>query len=112
MVKKLYIPDRGDVIWVNFQSSAGHEQKGKRPAIVVSPKVYNKRSELALICPITSTEKGYPFEISLDSKKIKGVILTDQMRTVDWKQRKTRFMFKVKPSLMLKLQDKIKLLIL
>jgi len=112
MVKEFYIPDRGDVVWVNFGLSIGHEQKGKRPAIIISRKLYNKRSGLVVACPVTSREKGYPFEISFDSGKIKGVIQTDQIKTFDWEQRGIRFVFRVKPAVIREIQEKIKLLIL
>ena len=92
-----YIPGKGDLIWLNFSPQAGHEQKGKRPALVISSKEYNKRTHLALCCPITTNRKGYPFEVVLNGQKIKGVILTDHLKNLDWKVRKARFIEKVKP---------------
>jgi len=111
MVKRFYIPKQGDVVWLNFRTGTGHEQFGKRPAIVVSPEIYNGRSGLALVCPITSREKGYPFESPLSSKRIKGVVLADQLRSVDWAERKIKFIFKVSPEVFRDIQDKILLLI-
>ena len=90
MVKE-YIPDRGDIVWINFNPTRGSEQKGKRPAIVISPKSYNSVSGLVLLCPITSQTKGYPFEVNVKTKDISGVILTDQIRNIDWKERKIKY---------------------
>ena len=70
MVKTNYIPNRGDIVWLDFNPQLGHEQRGRRPAIVLSHKRYNERIGLALFCPITSKEKGYPFEVRIEGKKI------------------------------------------
>ncbi len=86
MVSK-YIPDRGDLVWVDFNPTKGHEQEGQRPAFVVSPKIYNEKVGLALLCPITSKIKNYPFEVVLNGKHIAGAILTDQIRSFDWHAR-------------------------
>jgi mRNA interferase MazF len=94
MVKKSYVPDRGDLIWLNFDPQSGHEQKGKRPALVISPKAYNEKVGLGLFCPITSKEKGYPFEVTIQHKKIQGVVLSDQIKSMDWKQRDAEFISK------------------
>ena len=73
-----YVPDRGDAIWLNFTPQAGHEQAGHRPALVLSPDSYNQKAGLALLCPITSQEKGYPFEVSLSEKdEVHGLVLAD-----------------------------------
>lgn len=96
MVKKDYIPDRGDLVWLNFNPQSGHEQAGLRPALVVSPKEYSKISGLSLVCPITSKPKNFIFELPLKSNcKINGVILVDQVRSVDFKSRKLHFVSKV-----------------
>ena len=89
-----YIPDRGDIVWLNFTPQAGHEQRGTRPAIIISPKIYNKKTGLVLSCPITPVAKGYPFEVMVNSKKIKGVILSDHLKNLDWKARKIKFIEK------------------
>ena len=94
MVKKKYIPGRGDVVWLNFDPGSGHEQKGKRPAIVVSPKEYNEKAGLALFCPITSKVKNYPFEVKIENKTINGVVLSDQIKSLDWETRKIAFIAK------------------
>ena len=106
-----YVPSKGDLIWLDFSPQAGHEQKGKRPAIVISSKEYNKRTHLALCCPITSNRKGYPFEVVLSGQKIKGVILTDHLKNLDWKIRKARSIEKVKPKTISECIEKIIILV-
>jgi len=89
---KPYIPKAGDIVWIDFQPTRGHEQKGERPALVLSPKEYNTKVGLMLVCPVTSTVKGYPFEVVLTgTKKVRGVVLADQVRSVDWRLRHTRY---------------------
>lgn len=83
-----YIPERGDVVWITFNPQAGHEQAGRRPAVVLSPKSYNGKVGLALLCPVTSQIKGYPFEVAIpDGLSVSGVILSDQVKSLDWKAR-------------------------
>ena len=95
MVKQSYIPDRGDLIWLNFDPQSGHEQKGKRPAVVLSPKEYNEKVGLGIFCPVTSQIKKYPFEVALENPKITGVVLSDQIKSLDWTQRDATFIAKV-----------------
>jgi mRNA interferase MazF len=96
-----YFPERGEVVWLNFDPQAGHEQKGRRPALVISPRAYNRPSGLALCCPVTSRIKGYPFEVLLSpSDGIRGVVLCDQIRSVDWRARKIRFIGNASPDCM------------
>lgn len=84
-----YVPDRGDVIWLTFDPQAGHEQAGKCPAVVLSPRTYNGRSGLALLCPVTSQVKRYPFEVELPyDLPISGAVLSDQARSLDWRARR------------------------
>ncbi len=111
MVKKVYIPERGDIIWLDFTPQSGHEQMGKRPAIVVSPKEYNEKVGLGLFCPITSKEKGYPFEVKIENKKIDGVILSDQLKSLDWKSRNAEFIVKAKKEEINEVIEKISVLI-
>ncbi len=88
MAAKKYVPDRGDVVWLQFAPQAGHEQAGHRPALVLSPASYNRRSGLMLCCPITSRVKGYPFEVALgEEQDLAGVVLADQVKSLDWKAR-------------------------
>ena len=97
MVKKKYIHERGDIVWLNFNPSSGHEQQGKRPAFVISPKEYNEKVGLGLFCPITSKIKHYPFEIKIENKKINGVVLADQIKSLDWKTRDIEYITKESP---------------
>lgn len=85
-----YVPDRGDIIWLNFEPQKGHEIKKKRPALVISPKLYNQKTSLALVMPITSKGKGYPFEVKVESSEVKGFILADHVRSLDWKEREAQ----------------------
>lgn len=87
-----YTPRRGDVAWMSLSPQAGREQAGRRPALVVSPASYNGRVGLAILCPITSRVKGYPFEVSIPAGlPVKGVILSDQIKSLDWRARKAEF---------------------
>jgi mRNA interferase MazF len=89
--KPKYIPERGDLVWLNFDPQAGHEQTGRRPALVISPKAYNGKAGLAIFCPITSQVKGYPFEVAVTGGTISGVVLADQAKSLDWRARNTAF---------------------
>src|SRR5438105_15402005 len=84
-----YVPNRGDIVWLDFDPQAGHEQAGRRPALVLSPAAYNIRSGLALCCPITTRAKGYPFEVAVPSGlPVTGVVLSDQVKSPDWRVRR------------------------
>ena len=111
MVNKNYIPNRGDLVWVDFNPVRGHEQSKVRPALVLSPKVYNKKTNLFIVCAITSKVKDYPFEVSIDEKKVEGVVLVDQVRTLDWTQRKVKFIQKAPVQTVIKVAEKLTLLI-
>lgn len=83
-----YYPRRGDVVWLTFKPQAGHEQDGRRPALVLSPEAYNRKVGLAVCCPITSHVKGYPFEVALpEGLDVRGAILADQVKSLDWRTR-------------------------
>ena len=89
MVVRGYVPDTGDLIWLDFHPQVGREQAGRRPAIVLSPRAYNDKASLALVCPVTSRVKGYPFEVPLPkSLPISGVILADHLKSLDWRERR------------------------
>ncbi len=91
-----YIPESGDIVWITFNPQAGHEQAGHRPALVLSPAAYNGKVGLAILCPITSQVKGYPFEVLIpDGLEISGAILSDQVKSLDWKARKAEFVCKL-----------------
>jgi len=111
MVKEKYIPERGDIVWLNFNPGSGHEQKGKRPAIVISPKGYNEKVGLGLFCPITSKIKNYPFEVKMENDKINGVVLADQIKSLDWKTREIEFMTKETSEKVNEIIDKIGVLL-
>lgn len=86
-----WVPDRGELIWITFDPQAGHEQAGRRPGVVLSSALYNGPAGLALICPITSRVKGYPYEVTLPvGLAVSGVILSDQVKSFDWRAREAR----------------------
>jgi mRNA interferase MazF len=86
---KAYVPDRGDIVWIALNPQASHEQGGRRPAVVVSPRSYNGKVGLGLFCPITSRAKGYPFEVALPADfAVRGVVLADQVKSLDWRARR------------------------
>jgi len=87
-----FVPERGDMVWLEFAPQAGHEQKGRRPALVLSPREYNQRAGLAVVCPITSKVKGYPFEVVLPARlRVSGAVLADQVKSLDWRARQVKF---------------------
>ena len=87
-----YCPKRGDIAWLTFTPQAGHEQAGHRPALILSPDLYNKKVGLALVCPITTQVKGYPFEVPIPKGlEVGGGVLADQVKSLDWKARRARF---------------------
>ncbi len=106
-----YIPDRGDIVWLDFNPQKGHEQAGSRPAIILSPKNYNQSSQLMLACPITSKVKNYPFEVRIKTRKINGVILSDQIKNLDWKARDIFFVERVTGEILEQTQDFIEALL-
>jgi mRNA interferase MazF len=95
-VVKRYIPQIGDIIILSFDPQSGHEQKGRRPALVVSNKIFNKNLGLAYACPITNTKRDFPFHIKVDSKNITGYIMVEQLKSIDYNSRKIKFIEKVK----------------
>ena len=92
MISSGYVPDRGDLVWIDFDPQAGHEQGGRRPAVVLSPAHYNGRAGLAVICPVTSGRKDYPFEVAIPADlPVGGVALADQFKSLDWVVRRAEF---------------------
>ena len=84
-----FVPETGDFVWLTFDPQAGREQAGRRPALVLSPRIYNAKSGMALACPITNRSKGYPFEVAVPAgQAVTGVILADHVKSVDWKARR------------------------
>ena len=112
MKKKTYIPDRGDVIWITLNPQAGHEQAGRRPALVISPAAYNSKTDLAILCPITSHVKGYPFEVVIpQGLKVSGAVLSDQIKNLDWTARAAEFICKLPDSIVQEVLKKLSTLI-
>ncbi|WP_420462070.1 endoribonuclease MazF [Candidatus Palauibacter sp.] len=106
------MPDAGDLVWLAFTPQAGHEQAGHRPALVLSPGAYNRKSGLALFCPITSRRKGYPFEVALPATgEVTGVVLADQVKSLDWRARRTRYVCKASPALVGEVLAKLSVLL-
>jgi mRNA interferase MazF len=87
-----YVPDRGHIIWLDFDPQAGHEQAGRRPALVLSPARYNRLTSLVLACPITNQSKGYPYEVLIPpGLRATGVVLSDHIKNLDWAARKADY---------------------
>jgi mRNA interferase MazF len=107
-----YIPEQGDIVWLSLNPQKGHEQSGRRPAFVLSPSSYNSKVGLAIFCPITSKDKGYPFEVKLPIKcPIQGVILVDQIKSLDWKSRDAEFISKITQSDLKEISRKLSLIL-
>ncbi len=103
-----YVPEAGDLVWLDFDPQAGREQSGRRPALILTSQVYNQASELCLACPVTSHVKGYPFEVRLsEDQSIEGVILADHIKSLDWKRRKAKLIEKVEDDALLEVRGKI-----
>lgn len=99
-MSKNFAPQRGDIVWLDFDPQIGREQAGRRPAVVLSPAVYNLKSQLAWFCPVTTKAKGYPFELPLpEDAPVRGVILTDHLRSLDFRQRNIEFIGRLDPAL-------------
>jgi mRNA interferase MazF len=107
LVAKRYVPGRGDLIWLLFDPQAGHEQAGRRPALVLTPSKYNQLTSLAVCCPITSQIKGYPFEVAVRARKVAGVILADQVKSLDWRIREATFIERLPAATMQEVQQKL-----
>jgi mRNA interferase MazF len=107
-----YIPDRGDVVWINLDPQAGHEQSGHRPALVVSPASYNGKTGLMLCCPITNQSKAYPFEVAIDDNpKVRATVLADQVKCLDWRFRSAKKKGKVSQAVLDETLNKLKAII-
>jgi mRNA interferase MazF len=108
----MYVPERGDVVWLVFDPQVGREQAGRRPAVVLSPRNYNGRVGLAICCPITNQAKGYPFEVALPAGgDVTGVILADHVLSVDWKGRQASFIAELPVELLNDVLDRIEALL-
>jgi mRNA interferase MazF len=108
MVDRQWSPDRGDLVWLTFDPQAGREQAGRRPALVLSPGAYSAKTGLAVMCPITSQRKGYPFEVSLPADlPVQGCVLSDHLKSVDWRERQATFIARVRPELLAQVRNRI-----
>ena len=101
-----YVPESGDIVWVDFTPQSGHEQKGRRPALILSPAIYNAKSGLCICAPITSRIKGYPFEVALMLEK-PSVVLSDQIKSIDFRARNAEFFKKADESTMQEFRSSI-----
>lgn len=112
MVTRRYVPDAGDLVWLTFDPQAGHEQSGRRPALILSPRSYNERAMLALACPVTAQRKGYPFEVTLPAGEgVGGVVLADQIKNLDWRVRKVVFAAKAPDSVLIEVRERLRALL-
>ena len=103
-----YVPESGDVVWLQFSPQSGHEQAGHRPAFVVSPRAYNAKVGLALLCPLTTVVKGYPFEVRLpEGLPATGAVLADQVKSLDWRARGAKFLCAVPAETLAEVRGKI-----
>ena len=109
---RAYVPDAGDLVWLTFDPQAGHEQRGRRPALILSPRLYNAKARLALACPITSQVKGYPFEVKLPAAgTITGVVLADHVRNVVWTARHVVFQGKAPGEVLTEVRERLRALL-
>jgi mRNA interferase MazF len=107
-----YVPDRGDAVWITLNPQAGHEQAGRRPAVVLSPAAYNGKVSLAILCPITNQIKGYPFEVVLPAGlAVTGAILSDQVKSLDWRVRNASFICSLPPATIAEVLQKLTTLV-
>jgi len=112
VVARAYVPDAGDLVWLTCDPRASHEQRGRRPALILSPRVYNAKALLAIACPITSQVKGYPFEVPLPTGgKISGVVLADHVKTLDWKARRVVFEAKAPAEIVTDVRERLRALL-
>jgi mRNA interferase MazF len=112
VVARAYVPDAGDLVWLTFDPQAGHEQRGRRPALILSPRNYNSKARLAIACPITSHVKGYPFEVPLPpGGKISGVVLADHVKNLDWQARRVAFEAKASADVVTDVRERLRVLL-
>lgn len=110
MATRPYVPDSGDIVWLEFDPQAGHEQAGHRPALVISPASYNGKTSLMVCCPLTTKIKGHPFEVLTDVGGVAGAVLSDQVKSLDWRVRNAKKKGSVAHEVMLHVRAKIKAL--
>ncbi len=107
-----YAPERGDVVWLQFNPQAGHEQAGRRPAVTLSPRLYNEKVGLGLFCPVTSHQKGYPFEVRVpEGLAVSGAVLCDQVRSLDWVTRQAQLVCRLPDATIAEIMAKVQTLL-
>jgi mRNA interferase MazF len=106
-----YVPDAGHIVWLEFDPQVGREQAGRRPAVVLTPASYNKKTSLMICCPLTSQIKGYPFEVLVEIDGVQSVVLSDQVKSLDWKIRKAKIKDKVSLDVLVEVRAKAKSLL-
>ncbi|MBM5812151.1 MAG: endoribonuclease MazF [Gammaproteobacteria bacterium] len=111
MAKRTDVPDAGDIVWLEFDPQPGHEQAGHRPALVISPASYNGRTGLMACCPMTTRSKGHPFEVLAEVDGVASAVLSDQVKSLDWKVRRARKKSAVPAEVMVHVRAKIKALL-
>jgi len=104
-VVKQYIPKKGDIVILTFDPQAGHEQQGRRPALILSDELFNKNVGLAIACPITNTDRNFPFHVPVNTKDLSGFIMSEQIKSIDFKARKAKFITKVDEEALEKVQS-------
>ena len=108
---RAYVPEAGDIVWLEFDPQAGREQAGRRPAVVLTPEGYNKKTNLLVCCPLTTQIKGYPFEVLVEIDGVQSAILSDQVKSLDWKIRKAKYKNKVSSAILGEVKAKAKSLL-
>ena len=107
-----FVPDVGDILWMSLSPTSGHEQSGHRPVLTLTPAAYNAKRGLLICCPITSRIGGYPFEVAVDTEGISGVVIADQVKSVDWQARGARLAGRVSVDVTLEVRAKLGALLL
>jgi mRNA interferase MazF len=111
MPPRAYVPDAGDVVWLQFDPQAGHEQAGHRPALVISPESYNTKAGLMVCCPMSTKVKGHPFEVVTEIDGVESAVLSDQVKSLDWRIRRAKKKTSVTAEVMLHVRAKMKALL-
>lgn len=106
-----YVPDAGDIVMMDFDPQVGHEQAKRRPALVLTDQRYNRASGLAVVCPLTSKRKPYPFALPITLDQVEGAVLVDQLKSLDWSARGAKFHSKVEPALLGKVRQYVAVLL-
>jgi mRNA interferase MazF len=112
VVARSYVPAAGDLVWLTFDPQSGHEQRGRRPALILSPRAYNSKARLAIACPVTSQVKGYPFEVPISTAgNISGVVLADHVKNLDWEARRVKFEAKAPADVVTEVRERLRVLL-